>query len=445
MHGRRTWATLAATTLAAATLAVAGPSVAAAADGDCGDNLSQPGSAISSEPWQQRWLDPERVWPFATGAGQTVAIVDTGVDGTHAQFAAGQVLAGWDFKRNKADSNIDCLGHGTAVASLVGAQRDDTVGYHGVPFHGVAPGAKILPVRISDVDPSSDPNGNKQPGEASIAAGISWAAQHGATVIEVSNALDFYTPGGPLEAAVKHALSAGIVVVAAVGDEHDPTKSPIDTNYPASFDGVIGVGAVDSGYLRSDKSDVGPEVDVVAPGDGVIAAARAAGYEQYTGTSIAAGIVAGTAALVREAWPQLTPDQVAQRLAATADPSPGGQHGYEYGRGIIDPYRAVTEQVSTARPVPLRGVTKPKPDPKAIAADRWWHWTSTVALIAGGCAALALILLVAISVILPRGRRRQWRAGRAPRPVDPPEEVPDDNPELLFAVPKPHGGTEDGG
>jgi membrane-anchored mycosin MYCP len=441
MRGRRTLATLAACALATGLLAATGPTPAAA-DGACGDSQSQPGQPISTEPWQQRWLDPERVWPFATGAGQTVAVIDTGVDSQHAQWAPGQVLPGWDFKLNKADNGLDCLGHGTAVASLIGAQRDDTVGYHGIPFHGVAPGAKIMPIRISDVDPSSDPTGNKQPGEDAIASGISWATQHGATVIEVSNALQSYLPGGALETAVKKALSAGIVVVAAVGDYHDPTKSPIDTNYPAALDGVLGVGSLDSSFVRSDKSDVGPEVDVVAPGDGVLAAAREFGYQQYTGTSIAAGIVAGCAALVREAWPQLTPEQVNQRLMATADPAPGGQHGVEYGRGIVDPYRAVTEQISTERPVPLKGVTKPKPDPNAIAAGRWWHWTSTVAMIAAGCAALVLILLVAFAVILPRGRRRRWQAGRAPRPVDPPEAEPEENTELLFAVPKPHGGTD---
>jgi type VII secretion-associated serine protease mycosin len=375
----------------------------------CGSAAGAPGQVVRDVPWQQRWLDPERVWPLATGAGQTVAVIDSGTDGRHPQLID-HVARGFDVLRHAPDDNVDCLSHGTAVASLIAGQELPNVG-----LRGLAPGARILPVRVTDVDPSTDPNGPRQPAPATVAEAIRWATGHGATVIDVSPAFAVDDP--QLRSAVGAALAAGIVVVAAVGDRHDPAHLHDPPTYPAAYDGVIGVGAVDQAFNRAPASGIGPQVTVSAPGDGVLAATRISGHQTWTGTSIAAAFVAATAALVREAWPGLGPQQIAERIAATADPTPGGQLAAQYGRGIVDPYRAVTEQVAGQvagrRPATVSGLPAPQADPAAQAKARWWRRTSTAALVGTGAAALALLLIIAVAIVAPRGRTRRWRPTKA--------------------------------
>lgn len=432
MKRRRATAATVVVALLGAVLSLAAPvGPASAGDGVCGDDATKPGDLIKDVPWQQKVLDPERVWPFATGTGQTVAVIDTGVDGTHEQLS-GHVLPGWDLVRHAADDNVDCISHGTAVGALIAAQRSDSVG-----FRGLAPGAKVLPIRVGNTDPAQDPNGPKQPSAATIAAAVRWATEHGATVIDVSASLTADDPA--LDSAVRKALDANIVVIAAVGDQRDENHVSDPPTYPAATSGVLGVGAVDESFQRSANSQIGSYVSIMAPGDSVVSATRITGYQLFTGTSIAAGLVAATAALVRQAHPELTQDQVVHRLIATADPAPGGQHGMAYGHGIVDPYRAVSEKVSGGSPAAIAGVTKRTVDPRAIERERWWQHTSTVALICAGALGLLLILLVAGAFVLPRGRRVRWRPGRAAPPMADREQSLDDAAEQIFAIPKPHG------
>lgn len=396
----------------------------------CGNGAATPGQLARDVPWQQGWLDPERVRPFATGAGQTVAVIDSGTDGRHPQLL-GQVAAGYDLLRDVPHGNVDCLSHGTAVASLITARE-----VPGLGLRGLAPGARILPIRVTDVDPATDPDGPRQPAPGTVAKAIRWATAHGATVIDVSPA--FPTDVPELRSAVQAALAAGIVVVAAAGDRHDPGRGQDPATYPAGYPGVIGVGSVDQMFLRAPSSDVGPHVLVTAPGDGVVAATRLTGHQVWSGTSVAAAFVAGTAALIRQSWPQLGPSDVAARIAATADPAPGGQHGPQYGYGIVDPYRAVTEQLTGRTPATVPGLPAPHVDPVAQARHRWWERISRTALLATGAAVLALVLLTAAALILPRGRARGWRPARTRVAVHVPtvdvDAARDDRTDL-FALP----------
>ncbi|WP_432832772.1 S8 family serine peptidase [Dactylosporangium sp. CA-092794] len=410
MSSRR-WLVPALGSLLALPAALLVPTSAHAAPATCSNAQGRAGETVQEVPWQQRWLDPERVWPFTTGAGQVVAVIDSGVDGNHSQLR-GHVLPGFDLESGHPDNNLDCIGHGTSVASIIAAQASDLVG-----FKGLAPGATILPVRLGDSDPAATPDSGNAPSTAIVASAVAWAAAHGATVIDVSSALAYDDP--LLRSAVQQAQAAGVVVVAAVGDHHDANHLVDPPTFPAAYPGVIGVGAINSSFDRASSSQVGDYVDLMAPGDQVLAAARIAGLQTLSGTSVAAAVVSGTVALLRAAAPTLTPQQVAERLAATADPSPGGQRGLAYGRGIVDPYRAVTERRWPGEPSAIPGVASPVPDQAGIARNQWWNSAGDTALAVAGVATGAAALLAAVLGVLPAGRRRRWRTGMAPAPVDP--------------------------
>jgi membrane-anchored mycosin MYCP len=407
---RRQWLVPALGLLLALPAALA-PRGASAAPATCTNGQGRTGERIEEVPWPQRWLGPERVWPFTTGAGQVVAVVDSGVDGGHPQLL-GHVRPGYDLESDGPDNNLDCIGHGTALASLIAAQASAQVG-----FKGLAPGAVILPVRLGDADPAASPDSGKAPGPEMIATAVTWATAHGATVIDVSSALREDDP--LLRTAVERAQAAGVVVVAAAGDDHDARYLADPPVFPAAYPGVIGVGAITSSYDRVSSSQVGDYVDLVAPGEQVVAAARIAGLQTLAGTSVAAALVSGAVALLRAAAPDLAPQQVAERLAATADPSPGGQRGPAYGRGIVDAYRAVTEQRWPGAPSAIAGVPAPVPDRAGAARRQWWDSARGTALAAAGLTTAAAALLAVILGVLPAGRRRRWRTGLAAAPADP--------------------------
>jgi type VII secretion-associated serine protease mycosin len=324
---------------------------------------------IRQVPWAQNTLAPDRAWPFSKGDGVLVAVIDSGVDTDHPQLSApGKVLQGFDYIRNKPGADFDCISHGTAVASVIAGDPEPGIG-----FRGVAPDAQILPLRVSDLDAGAGDTGTAVKPDV-FAKAIEHAADCGAKVINLSVVM--YADVPAVRYAVQYAQSEGALIVAAVGNQHqqqgqDQTQSqgPDPTPYPAAYPGVIGVGAITINGTRLDASQVGPYVDLVAPGGGVLAATRQHGYVFWDGTSFATPFVSGTAALVRSEFPQLSAAQVAQRLLATADPAPGGASSPAYGYGIVDPYRAVTEGLSGANPA-VRPARLRTPTPDAAAARR---------------------------------------------------------------------------
>ncbi|MBT0768123.1 S8 family serine peptidase [Kineosporia sp. J2-2] len=398
---------------------------------DCGRAEAGAADSIPGVPWQQKWLSPERLGPLATGYGQVVAVVDSGVNDEHEQLK-GHVQSGYDTVRGTLGGNEDCVSHGSGVAGLIVAAKVGSVG-----LRGIAPGAQIMPVRVTNAAPASGPDSSEKTTPAKVAAGIRWAAKNGATVIEVSSAFGY---DGGLCGATKYAVGKGIPVVAAVGDLHDATLSVDPATYPAACDDVIGVGSVSENFTVSSSSVANGTVDLVAPGDGVISTNRIAGQQSYDGTSLAAGLVAGAAALVRQTGPGLTPGQIADRLAATADPVPGGQLSISYGAGLVNPYRALTERAAAAAPVHIDGVAAPTVD---VVAERIEsardHGRVTAVAVATGVLGTALLLVV-LALCLPRGRGRGWKPGRAApvrstpaQPVLPDEESP-------FALPEAQRG-----
>lgn len=401
------------------------PATAAPPAGACRGDPEPARDAVTQLPWAQQLLDLNRTWPHSTGAGVTVAVVDSGVDADHPQLQ-GKVLPGADFFLvGDLPGNFDCVAHGTAVASIIAASPA-----LGVGFRGVAPDARILPVRITDRELTS--GGESTPINPGVVAdGIRYAADSGAKVINLS--LSGYGDFPAIRDAVAYAQSKDALLVAAAGNNEAAGDVP---SFPASYDGVLGVGSISIEGVRASGSQVGPYVDLVAPGQDVLAASRVAGHHYWTGTSFAAPFVAGTAALVRSAYPQLTAPQVAERLLATADPAPGGKNSLEYGAGIVDPYRAVTEDLTDREPLTAPGVAPKPPDPDELREAAWWGDMSAGAKIGAGLVMAVILLAAVLAVALPRARRRRWLAGRREELPDTPSRV--ETPDQIFLFPTGH-------
>ncbi len=412
--------------LAAGLLTCAPAQVATAAPPKGACSNPEPGRpTVRLLPWAQDLLGAERVWPQTTGAGVIVAVVDSGVDADHPQLRRpGAVLRGEDFfQAGSLPGNFDCVSHGTAVAGIIAAEP-----VPGVGFHGIAPGATILPVRVTD-RAATEGEAARSIDPAILARGIVYAVDHGARVINLS--LSGGRDDKPVRQAVAYAVDRDVVVVAAAGNRQTDGSAG-RPSYPASYPGVLGVGAISINGARTSGSQTGQYVGLVAPGDGVLSATRRSGHMYLSGTSFAAPFVSATAALVRSAWPKLTAAEVIQRLKATAVPARGGSGSEGYGAGVIDPYRAVTEGMS-ARAVRVPAAAGTPPDPQALEARAWW---STAGTDAQALTAISLTAAAVVAVgtgVLAGGRRRRWAASRrsSPAPVRK-EPTPDVLPEHLF-------------
>nr|WP_239096024.1 type VII secretion-associated serine protease mycosin [Micromonospora lutea] len=354
-----------------------------------------PARPISATPWPQQRYAPERLARLATGAGVTVAVVDSGVDRRHPQLA-GRVLAGTDLLDPGGDGGIDCVGHGTGVASIIAAAPRD-----GTSFRGLAPQARILPVRVSEQQVVDGRGTGRTSAPRDLGRAVRWAVDQGADVVNLSVVL--YADHPAVRAAVAYAVSRDVVVVAAASNlSGEGERRP----YPAAYDGVLGVGAIGADGLRADFSHTGAQVDLVAPGVGVLVANPGQGHRNADGTSFAAPFVAATAALLRQYRPDLSAVEVARRIVATADPAPGGG----YGAGVLNPYRAMTESGSVpGRTRSATGLAEQPPDPALLAQQDRRRIARTRALVLAGVGVPMVAAVVLTAAVVPRGRRRRWR------------------------------------
>ncbi|GAB3948080.1 hypothetical protein GCM10027614_44470 [Micromonospora vulcania] len=334
----------------------------------------------------------------------TVAVVDSGVDRAHPQLA-GRVLAGTDLLDPGGDGSRDCAGHGTGVASIIAAAPRA-----GVAFHGLAPGARILPVRVSEQQVVEGRESGRTVSADEFARAIRWAVDHGADVVNLSVVL--YADDPDVRSAVQYAVDRNVVLVAAAGNLHD---SGDPRPFPAAYDGVLGVGAIGADGVRATFSQTGPYVDLVAPGTEVLTAAPGQGHHRVEGTSYAAPFVAATAALLRQYRPELTAVQVAERIVATVDPAPGPGHGGGYGAGVLNPYRAVTETGGgrAASPGAVVTLADVRADPAVVARQARRATARDRALLVGTVIGAAAVVVALLALVLPRGARRRWR------PADP--------------------------
>jgi type VII secretion-associated serine protease mycosin len=269
-------------------------------------------------------------WDVTTGApGFVVAVVDSGVS-SHPDLA-GKLLPGWDYVNN--DNNpADDNGHGTMVAGIIGAATNNATGIAGLCW-----GCAIMPVKVLDANASGS--------YANIASGITYAADHGAKVINLS--LGGSTTSSTLQSAVDYAVSKGAVVVAASGNQ-----SCACVLYPAAYPNAMAVGSVDKYNVRYSYSNWGPSLDLVAPGTNwATSNATQSGYAAFSGTSSATPVVAALAALVRSLMPSLPPSAVASLLESSALDLGSSGRDDEYGFGEVD-FAAAIQAAGGLQPSP---------------------------------------------------------------------------------------------
>ncbi|MFJ4692523.1 type VII secretion-associated serine protease mycosin [Streptomyces sp. NPDC088766] len=358
---------------------------------------------IRAKQWALEALHTEEVWQTTKGRGVTVAVLDTGVEADHPDLD-GNVLAGRDMVGFGAGPGDRAWArHGTAMAGIIAGHGH---GYgNGEGVMGIAPEARILPVRVilEDGDPARTKARNTR-GNA-LAEGIRWAADQGADVINLSLGDDSASahPEPAEDEAVQYALEKGSVVVASAGNGGEKGDH---ISYPAAYPGVIAATAVDRYGTRASFSTRRWYATVSAPGVDVVIADPDHKYYEGWGTSAAAAFVSGAVALVRAAHPDLTPAQVKKLLEDTARNSPTGGRDDSRGFGFIDPAAAI-EAAAGLEPEGLRAAAYddeyfgPGPDGKKTDDDT----SGRAGPLAGGTGG---VLLVA-AVILWRGRRTRDR------------------------------------
>ena len=295
---------------------------------------------------RQYWLEDygiEQAWSITRGEGVRIAIIDTGVDGSHPDLA-GAVVAGADFSGLGSPNGQTPVGfdrrHGTMVASLAagrGSGESDGV-------IGSAPGAEIITASMSFGSGAISPDDQ-------IARAVRFSVDAGADVISLSLTRNTRDWPETWDDAFTYAASRDVVVIAAAGNRGSGTVS---VGAPATMPGVLTVGGVTQEGVASDAaSSQGITIGVMAPSEGLVGAVPGGGYVSWAGTSGATPIVAGIAALVRSAYPSMDANNVINRILLTATPASETVPDPLYGYGLVNAYRALTEDVPTVSASPL--------------------------------------------------------------------------------------------
>lgn len=306
------------------------------------------------------WLTDYRIvdaWKQSTGSGVTVAVIDTGVDGTHPDLVD-NVLEGYDASGEGSPNGWQGLGvepmHGTEVASLIAGHGHNVsgipkiAGQPGKPAGviGVAPDAKILPISLNMVS-----NAEKSIDEQ-IPAAVRYAVDHGAQVINLSIGSNKTTWPKSWDDAFAYAEEKGVVVVASAGNRGSGITQ---VGAPATIPGVLTVGGVDRQREASKGSSTqGISIGVTAPSNDMIAAAPGNKYMIWSGSSASAPLVSGLAALIKSKYPNLSAAQIIQRITESADDTGATGRDPVYGFGIINPLMALdssTPQDATENPL----------------------------------------------------------------------------------------------
>ncbi|SDD09861.1 type VII secretion-associated serine protease mycosin [Sanguibacter gelidistatuariae] len=358
-------------------------------------------------------LNAELAWRTATGKGVTVAVVDSGVAAANTHLTSA-VLPGISLTDTPGADNsatTDVMAHGTAVAGQIAARPVDGSG-----VVGLAPDAKILPVRVYFSQDQQVADTGNGPRSDRLAAGIRAAADGGAQIINVSMSTAEDTP--ELRDAVVYATGLGSLVVASAGNRNTTDDQSDSPRYPAAYPEVLSVTSVDAAGIGTADAIHGPHVDVAAPGTDVLTTFLAAGdcmlSSGLPSTSYATAYVSAAAALIAQEHPRETPAQWAFRLEVTASRTILDRRDDVTGWGTIRPAEALAfvddgsargpDSPVHPRPAP------PAAQPQALDLDQvvspldethrvamWWT-------LGGVVAALATVLAGQLAVTRHRAR-----------------------------------------
>jgi len=291
--------------------------------------------------WHLERIQMPLAWNVTFGASNVVvAVLDSGINTAHPDLAS-QTLPGYDFVWGDNDP-ADDFGHGTAVAGVIAAAGNNSIGVAGVAF-----GSKILPVKVLDASGFG--------AYSTLAQGIRYAVDQGARVINISIAGS--SPSSTLQDAINYAWSNNIVVVAAAGNYGNNTPQ-----YPAACEHVVAVSATQASDSITSFSSYGSHIALAAPGDNIFTTSRELNnpYSSWRGTSLASPIVAGVAALMAAAQPSLSNGQIVSLLEQTADDL--GTPGFDsfFGFGRVNAGRAVSGALNF-NSAPAVNVLSPSP------------------------------------------------------------------------------------
>ena len=283
-----------------------------------------PNDPYAGSEWHLSRIGAPTAWDTAQGADVTIAILDSGVDGTHPDLAS-QMVPGWNFYDGNADTS-DVNGHGTAVAGAAAASSNNGLG-----VAAVAGRARIMPVRIADA--------NAYAYWSTVAQGLTYAADHGARVANISYV--GVAGSASVQSAAQYMKSrGGLVVVCAGNNGIDENIAPTTTMIPVS--------ATDANDALTSWSSYGQFVAMSAPGLNIWTTARGGSYQAWSGTSLASPITAGVVALMMSASPALAGTQVESLLYSTAtDLGVAGRDRY-FGYGRVDAVAAVQAAAAAA-------------------------------------------------------------------------------------------------
>lgn len=273
--------------------------------------------------WGISYTEADKAWSLVRQKREIkVAVLDTGVDYTHPDLK-NRVLrnSGYNFVDNNSDV-MDDNGHGTHVSGIIAASANNNVGISGIT--GTLD-VKIIPIKVLDSNGNGETN--------NIVKGIKYAADNGADVINLS--LGTNSKSKSIADAITYAKSKGVFVVAAAGNDGESS----DNVSPAS-DGAFTVAAMDYNYKKAYFSDYGNCIKVSAPGVQILSTVPG-GYEAWDGTSMAAPVAAGIAAMIKAEDPNLNPSQVESILDSSAKDIMSKGKDQQSGYGMIDAYNAI--------------------------------------------------------------------------------------------------------
>lgn len=357
-------------------------------------------------------LGLQEAWALSRGRGVTVAVVDSGVEAGNVHLGDALVPGRTTFGDGSARPDDDLFGHGTAIAGIIAARP-----VQGSGVVGIAPEAKIMPVRAFQSGPEDGQSSRDlvPPSAATVTAGIRWAAQHGAQIINVS-----LSDGQSLEqyrSAVAYARSQGSLVVASAGNRNTADANRPDPThfYPGELDGAIAVsGLLRDGTWDPDSSYAGGHVDIAAPGQAIPSAYISGGdcvfNPDSASSSYATAVVSGAAALVAARFPNETPDQWAFRLTQSAMRVAPAQRSDTVGWGEVRPAEALAladdgmlpGPPSAEHPLPTPEPAQPRTISIAPVADPLDPAREIVGWTLGAGATVSVIVL-----LLARGRARR--------------------------------------